>query len=65
MLKDTIVKKNQVAHVFNEKKILYCINFEFLVYLEYASKDNDSLILILPFINGGELFSYHRKYFKK
>jgi hypothetical protein len=28
--------------------------------MDYSFKDNDYLYLILPFINGGELFNYMR-----
>ncbi|CAD6993011.1 protein kinase DC1 [Ceratitis capitata] len=61
MMKERIVKMKQVAHVHNEKRVLACIKFPFLIYLEFSRKDFDLLYLGLPFINGGELFTYHRK----
>ncbi|CAD6993010.1 unnamed protein product [Ceratitis capitata] len=61
MLKDQIVKMKQVMHVHTEKRVLASIKFPFLVWLEFSRKDNDFLYLGLPFINGGELFTYHRK----
>ncbi|XP_017484904.1 PREDICTED: cAMP-dependent protein kinase catalytic subunit beta [Rhagoletis zephyria] len=61
MLKDKIVKMKQVAHVHNEKRVLACIRFPSLICLEFSRKDFDHLYLGLPFINGGELFTYHRK----
>lgn len=61
LLKDEIVRTKQVAHVFNEKRVLSCVRFPFLVHLIFAAKDFDSLYLGMPFINGGELFNYHRK----
>ncbi|XP_068154173.1 cAMP-dependent protein kinase catalytic subunit 2 isoform X2 [Drosophila tropicalis] len=61
MSKEDLVRLKQVAHVHNEKTVLSAARFPFLVYLVDSSKDFDYLYLILPFINGGELFSYHRK----
>ncbi|XP_046805623.1 cAMP-dependent protein kinase catalytic subunit 2 isoform X2 [Lucilia cuprina] len=61
LVKDQIVKTKQVTHVHNEKRVLAAINFPFLISLEFSAKDYDYLYLGLPFINGGELFTYHRK----
>uniref|UniRef100_A0A1A9W6K8 Protein kinase domain-containing protein n=1 Tax=Glossina brevipalpis TaxID=37001 RepID=A0A1A9W6K8_9MUSC len=61
LLKDQIVRTKQVSHVHNEKKVLECMRFPFLIFLEFSAKDFDCLYLGLPFINGGELFTYHRK----
>ncbi|XP_018795861.1 PREDICTED: cAMP-dependent protein kinase catalytic subunit beta [Bactrocera latifrons] len=61
MLKEKIVKMKQVTHVHNEKRVLACIKFPFLIWLEFSRKDYDLLYLGLPFVNGGELFTYHRK----
>lgn len=59
--KDQIVKTKQVSHVHSEKRVLRCIRFPFLIHLEFSAKDFDYLYLGLPFVNGGELFTYHRK----
>ncbi|XP_023174621.1 cAMP-dependent protein kinase catalytic subunit 2 [Drosophila hydei] len=61
MNKDDLVRLKQVAHVHNEKTVLSAIRFPFLVHLIDATKDFDYLYLVLPFVNGGELFTYHRK----
>ncbi|XP_058983853.1 cAMP-dependent protein kinase catalytic subunit 2-like isoform X1 [Musca domestica] len=61
LIKDQIVKTKQVTHVHTEKRVLSSIRFPFLIHLEFSSKDFDYLYLGLPFINGGELFTYHRK----
>ncbi|XP_075144518.1 cAMP-dependent protein kinase catalytic subunit 2-like [Haematobia irritans] len=61
LIKDTIVKMKQVRHVHSEKMVLASIRFPFLINLEFSCKDFDHLYLGLPFINGGELFNYHRK----
>ncbi|XP_055906448.1 cAMP-dependent protein kinase catalytic subunit 2-like [Eupeodes corollae] len=61
MLKEHIVKHKQVKHVYQEKLVLQSINFPTLITLEFSRKDNDYLYLAMPYIIGGELFSYHRK----
>ncbi|XP_017110744.2 cAMP-dependent protein kinase catalytic subunit 2-like, partial [Drosophila elegans] len=53
-----------VAHVHNQKHVLNAARFPFLIHLA----DSTNLYLILPLINGGELFSYQcrvRKFNKK
>ncbi|KAL5965700.1 cAMP-dependent protein kinase catalytic subunit alpha, partial [Taenia solium] len=59
--KAKIVKLKQVEHTLNEKKILSCINFPFIVALKTFFKDNSNLYMALEFINGGELFSLIRR----
>ncbi|XP_034663145.1 cAMP-dependent protein kinase catalytic subunit 2 isoform X1 [Drosophila subobscura] len=61
MSKEDLVRLKQVNHVHNEKTVLSAARFPFLIHLIDSSKDFDYLYLVLPFINGGELFSYHRK----
>ncbi|XP_030370301.1 cAMP-dependent protein kinase catalytic subunit 2 [Scaptodrosophila lebanonensis] len=61
MNKEDLVRLKQVQHVHNEKSVLNAVRFPFLVHLIDSTKDFDYLYLVLPFINGGELFSYHRK----
>ncbi|EDW39249.1 GL13992 [Drosophila persimilis] len=61
MSKEDLVRLKQVNHVHNEKTVLSATRFPFLIHLIDSSKDFDYLYLILPFVNGGELFSYHRK----
>lgn len=59
--KRKIIKTKQVEHTRNEKKVLQSINYPFVVTLKYFFKDNSYLYMVLPFINGGELFSYLRR----
>ncbi|XP_057317931.1 cAMP-dependent protein kinase catalytic subunit 1-like [Microplitis mediator] len=59
--KRKIVKTKQVEHTRNEKRVLQSINYPFVVTLKYFFKDNSFLYMVLPFINGGELFSYLRR----
>jgi protein kinase A len=51
----------QVEHTFNEKRVLESIHFPFVVFLQYCFKDNSYVYIILPFINGGEMFTHLRK----
>ena len=55
-----IIKLEQVEHVRNEKKILARVNHPFLLSLEWSSVDSNYLYLLLPYVSGGELFSYLR-----
>ncbi|ESO11321.1 hypothetical protein HELRODRAFT_158167 [Helobdella robusta] len=59
--KQKIVKLKQVEHTLNEKKILYCCNFPFLISLKFSFKDNSYLYLVLEFVGGGEMFNHLRK----
>lgn len=61
MSKEDLVRLKQVAHVHNEKHVLHAARFPFLIYLVDSTKCFDYLYLILPLVNGGELFSYHRR----
>lgn len=61
MSKDDLVRLKQIHHVHNEKSVLSAVRFPFLVHLIDSTKDFDYLYLMLPFVNGGELFTYHRK----
>lgn len=55
-----IVKSKQVAHTMYEIRVCDAVKFDFIVNLEYFFKDNVYLFLVLPFINGGEMFSHLR-----
>ena len=55
-----IIKLEQVDHVKNEKNILKKVNHPFLLSLTWNFIDNNYLYLLLPYICGGELFSYLR-----
>ncbi|XP_020811839.1 protein kinase DC1-like isoform X1 [Drosophila serrata] len=61
MSKELLVRQNQVQHVHNEKHVLSATRFPFLIHLVDSTKDFDNLYLILPLVNGGELFTYHRR----
>ncbi|XP_015109254.1 cAMP-dependent protein kinase catalytic subunit 1-like [Diachasma alloeum] len=59
--KEKIVKMKQVEHTLNEKKVLYAIKYPFVVSMEFFFMDNSFIYIVLPFINGGEMFSHLRK----
>ncbi|XP_076178388.1 cAMP-dependent protein kinase catalytic subunit [Ptiloglossa arizonensis] len=61
MDKAKIVKKKQVDHTYNEKRVLQCVKFPFLVYMEFCFKDNSYIYMVLPFVNGGEMFTHLRR----
>lgn len=61
MNKEKIVRMNQAHRVVEEKRILQSICCKFLTDLRFTFKTNSNLFLLMPFIKGGELFSYLKK----
>lgn len=59
--KEKVIKTRQVNHTLNEKKILSCLNFPFVVCLSFSLKDNSYVYFGMPFVNGGEMFTHLRK----
>ncbi|XP_063718473.1 cAMP-dependent protein kinase catalytic subunit beta-like [Symsagittifera roscoffensis] len=59
--KQKVVRLKQVEHTLNEKRILACISFPFIVKMAFSFKDNSYLYLALEYVNGGEMFSHLRK----
>ncbi|XP_017879768.1 cAMP-dependent protein kinase catalytic subunit beta-like [Ceratina calcarata] len=59
--KSKVVKMKQVEHTYNEKRILQCVRFPFVVYMEFCFKDNSYVYMVLPYINGGEMFTHLRR----
>ncbi|OQV26088.1 cAMP-dependent protein kinase catalytic subunit alpha [Hypsibius exemplaris] len=59
--KKKVVRLKQVEHTLNEKKVLSCVSFPFLVNLDTFFKDNSNLYLVLEFVQGGEMFTHLRK----
>lgn len=60
--KAIVVERKHVKHLILEKEILRCIQFPFIVGLDAAFKDNLYVYFILPFISGGEMFTYLQKF---
>lgn len=64
LLKQNIMKKNQLRQILHEKQILKAIEWPFIISLLNSYKDNDAVYLTMPFINGGDLLTLlkrHRK----
>ncbi|KAL0113631.1 hypothetical protein PUN28_012638 [Cardiocondyla obscurior] len=59
--KAQLVKMKQLDHTHNEKRILQCIDFPFLVFMKFYFKDNSYLYMVLPFAQGGEMFTHLRR----
>merc|ERR1719171_127239 len=59
--KSEIIRLKQVEHVKAEKQILEKIQHPFIVNLLYCFQDEKRVIMLLEYVNGGELFSYLRK----
>ena len=59
--KKHIVEQNEVEHTMSECSILQRLRHPFLINLHYAFQTQESLYLILDFINGGELFFHLQK----
>jgi protein kinase A len=55
-----IVKSKQVAHTMYEIRVLDAVRFDFIVNLDFFFKDNVYLFVVMPFVNGGEMFSHLR-----
>lgn len=60
--KAMVVERQQEQHLILEKKIMAALQFPLLLALDYAFKDNVYVYFIVPFIAGGELFTYIQKY---
>lgn len=59
--RSTIVRMEQVERTLMEKRILQSVTSKFLIDLRYVFKTNSNLFLVMPFIQGGELFTYMMK----
>lgn len=58
--KSEIVKTRQVENAINEKRLLACVDFPFIIMLAYSFKDNSYLYMVLDFVIGGEMFTLLR-----
>eukprot|EP01128_Nolandella_sp_AFSM9_P005324 TRINITY_DN254_c0_g1_i4.p1 TRINITY_DN254_c0_g1~~TRINITY_DN254_c0_g1_i4.p1 ORF type:complete len:392 (-),score=53.20 TRINITY_DN254_c0_g1_i4:364-1539(-) len=54
--RDTVVKKRQLAHIRNEKKILQSLDSPFIIQLHSSFVDELNVYFILEFVNGYEFF---------
>lgn len=57
MDKAELLRKNQVANIKAEQKILVEANNPFVVKLYYSFQTREHLYLVMEFVNGGDLYS--------
>ena len=56
-----IINSDNINHVKIERKLLQEFKHPFLLYLDYAFHDDDMIYFILPFIQGGDLFTHLKR----
>lgn len=61
VLKERVIKSKTRKQLLYEKYLLQSFNFPFVISLEFFFKDNDYLYFVMPFLNGGDLFSQLRR----
>lgn len=61
MEKANIVKTKQLQHTISEIRFLDAIKNPFIVNMDYYFKNNVYVFLVMPFVNGGEMFYHLRK----
>uniref|UniRef100_A0A1B6ET07 cAMP-dependent protein kinase n=1 Tax=Cuerna arida TaxID=1464854 RepID=A0A1B6ET07_9HEMI len=61
ILKKTVMFYHQLEHTKTEKLVLQSINSPFTLRLNYFFKDNSYIYFIIPFIQGGDLYTHLKK----
>ncbi|XP_034230574.1 cAMP-dependent protein kinase catalytic subunit 1-like [Thrips palmi] len=61
MEKAKVIKMRQKNHVHDERRALNYVNFPFIVSLVTSFKNFNYVFLVMPFVPGGEMFSYLRR----
>lgn len=61
MKKYEIVKRKQVDHINNERRLMAQISYPFVVNMLGYAKDNVYVYIVMECINGGELFGHLRR----
>ncbi|ODV92002.1 hypothetical protein CANCADRAFT_30275 [Tortispora caseinolytica NRRL Y-17796] len=56
-----VVSKSEVTHTLAERTVLAQVRNPFIVPLKFSFQSPEKLYLVLPFINGGELFHHLQK----
>lgn len=64
MEKVNIIRTKQLSHTISEIRFLDALRCPFIIHIEYFFKNNVYVFLVMPFINGGEMF-YHLRNLKK
>ena len=54
--KDNLIQTRQIQNLISEKNIMLEVDHPFLVSLDYVFSDAMRIHLVMPFINGGELY---------
>ena len=54
--KDNLIQTRQIQNLISEKNIMLEVDHPFLVSLDYVFSDELRIHLVMPFINGGELY---------
>lgn len=62
LIKDAMIKKNQVGHVRSERNALVSSDNPWVVKLHYSFQDDDHLHLVMDFLPGGDLMTLLIKY---
>ena len=55
--KDTLLEKDAVSNTLLEKEIMLECDNQFLINMLYLLKNELRLYFVMPFINGGDLYS--------
>jgi protein kinase A len=61
MKKSRIIRKRQVEHVKNERKILSELRSPFIIRMYGSFQDKQNIYLVEEFVQGGELYSYLKR----
>ena len=61
--KKAMIKRNQVAHIKAERRIMELVDHPFIVKLIYAFQTPQKLYMIMDYCPGGELFYLLKRYF--
>ncbi|KAK3886411.1 hypothetical protein Pcinc_009444 [Petrolisthes cinctipes] len=54
--KDVIIKRDEVAHILTESRVLQIVDHPFLTSLKYSFQTNDNLCFVMEYVSGGDLF---------
>ncbi|KAG5875332.1 hypothetical protein JTB14_018740 [Gonioctena quinquepunctata] len=64
MEKVNIIRTKQLAHTISEIRFLDAFEFPFMIHMDFFFMNNVYVFLVMPFVNGGEMF-YHLRTIKK
>eukprot|EP00349_Pseudokeronopsis_sp_Brazil_P002103 CAMPEP_0202960330 /NCGR_PEP_ID=MMETSP1396-20130829/4475_1 /ASSEMBLY_ACC=CAM_ASM_000872 /TAXON_ID= /ORGANISM="Pseudokeronopsis sp., Strain Brazil" /LENGTH=106 /DNA_ID=CAMNT_0049679473 /DNA_START=258 /DNA_END=578 /DNA_ORIENTATION=+ len=56
--KSSLVHKEKLKHIWNERKILEKTNHPFIVRLRYAFQNEKKLFFVIDYCPGGDLYFY-------